>query len=297
MNPQVKANRNPQRNPSWSISPRAQRVWSLRPRRRSWAWLTSTQVCDATPEVEVVPIVDASIPGDTKPRRTNKVACQSLWPERPVGSVATTQGRGSSPGDTNLRDCDRTLTTRMTDSTDPDPLPTLRPRQTIYYQTLTTCYPGTTIYYYPSSGRTTVVGSPRWSDLQRAGPAEADPVACQGRDVRSASAWTGVRPLFSNARCMLVAAWVSPARLVSSSAFLSRRCGRAAAGRPPASSRAALAAGVRPSLTVRLSRSKPAQPRPRSWHSCSPERTPHTRETHRSGAVMLWIGLSGRGSG
>ncbi len=196
--------------------------------------------------VEVVPIVDASIPGDTKQRRTDKITCQSLWPERPRGFVATTRVAADRRAH-HLRDCDRTPHHKGDRSTDSDPLRTLRPRQTINYQTLTDVL---SRYYHLSiiaaQGLLRRWVHPRWSDLQRAGgpgPTEADPVACQSRDVRSASAWTGVRPRSSNARCMLVASWVSPARMVSSSAFLSRRCGRAAAGRPPASSRAALAAG------------------------------------------------------
>jgi beta-lactamase class A len=40
-------------------------------------------------------------------------------------------------GDTTSGTATEPLTTRVTDSTDPDPLRTLRPRQTIYYQTLT----------------------------------------------------------------------------------------------------------------------------------------------------------------
>jgi hypothetical protein len=74
----------------------------------------------------------------------------------------------------HLRDCDRTpLTTRVTDSTDPDPLRTLRPRQTIYHHTLTDV---PSRYYH-----LTIIAAQgvlrRWVHLQPTGPTDADPVA------------------------------------------------------------------------------------------------------------------------
>jgi hypothetical protein len=98
-------------------------------------------------------------------------------------------------GDTTSGTATEPLATRVTDSTDPDPLRTLRPRQTIYHHTLTDVL---SKYYHLSiiaaQGVLRRWVHPCWSDLQPTGPTDADPVACQGRDARSASAWTGLRP-------------------------------------------------------------------------------------------------------
>jgi hypothetical protein len=89
-------------------------------------------------------------------------------------------------GDTTAGTATEPLTTRVTDSTDPDPLRTLRPRQTIYHHTLTDVL---SKYYHLSiiaaQGVLRRWVHRRWSDLQPTGPTDADPVACQGRDARS----------------------------------------------------------------------------------------------------------------
>jgi hypothetical protein len=72
-------------------------------------------------------------------------------------------------GDTTSATATEPHTTRVTESTDPDPLRTLRPRQTIYYQTLTDVL---SRYYHLSiiaaQGVLRRWVHPRWSGLQPA---------------------------------------------------------------------------------------------------------------------------------
>ena len=132
--------------------------------------------------VEVLPIVDASIPGDTKQRKNRQNSVSEPMARAPSRIRSDHPGWRQLAGGTTSGTVTEPLTTRVTDRSDPDPLRTLRPRQTIYYQTLTDVL---SRYYHLSiiaaQGVLRRWVHPRWSDLQPAGPTDADPVACQGR--------------------------------------------------------------------------------------------------------------------